>query len=241
MTHYFITGTDTEIGKTFVACALMVALRARGMKVAPMKPIAAGTVTHNGAEVNEDVRDLVSVYGAPIDVAVVNPYCFARPIAPHIAATEEGVSIDMSIIRHAFNTLASAHDVVLVEGAGGFLVPLDGARSMAALPSALGLDVVLVVGLRLGCISHALLTAEAIRARKLHLVGWVGNVVDANMAEQAQNIATLTAQLNTPCLGVVPRIEEGATYTVDKRARANAATAARYINIEPLLGAIISA
>ena len=206
MKHFFITGTDTEVGKTFVACALMAALCARGIRVAPLKPVAAGTIVQNGSARNEDVHALLAVYGAPIDAALVNPYCFADPIAPHIAALREQRTIDLTVIDRAFHKLAAAHDCVLVEGAGGFLVPLSMTESMSVLPTRLGLDVILVVGMRLGCLNHALLTVEAIHARGLRLAGWVANTIDPDMACFADNVETLQRMINAPCLGVVPRM-----------------------------------
>ncbi len=232
MKSFFVTGTDTEIGKTFSACALMVALSARGLRVAPMKPLAAGTVAVGETQLNEDVRDLVQVYSAchaqAIDTNVVNPYCFAEPIAPHLAARHEGRSVDMRKIESAFAALQSAHDMVLVEGAGGFLVPLDDKTSMAEIPHALRLDVIVVVGMRLGCINHALLTIEAVRSRGLRVAGWIGNRVDPDMLCFDENVATLTSLIDAPCLGIVPRIDGD-----DCVARAH--TASQHIDVEPLL------
>ena len=239
MKSHFITGTDTEIGKTFLACGLLIALRRRGIHVAPMKPIAAGTVamtntvagTMNlrGVDLNEDVHQLIAVYGRNIDETLVNPYCFAEAIAPHIAAAHEARAVDLNVVANAFNKLAASHDAVLVEGAGGFLVPLSSDVSMATLPQRLGLDVILVVGMRLGCLNHALLTAEAIRARGLHLAGWVANTLDPAMRSLAENIDTLKTMLGAPCLGHVPRITAPDTL-------AAAGITATYLQVEPLLG-----
>jgi dethiobiotin synthetase len=235
---FFITGTDTEIGKTFSACALMCALRAKGIKVAPMKPIAAGTVAIptsaagtveiDGVTLNEDVHALCRVYGGAIDTKLVNPYCFAEPIAPHVAAQHEGVSVSLDVIQRAFNTLKSTHDCVLVEGAGGFLVPMSATQSMAALPQHLGLDIILVVGMRLGCINHALLTQEAIRARGLNLAGWIANVVDPAMSAFNENVATLETAISARCLGILPR-----TTTMDIVAAATESSA--HLRVEALL------
>ncbi len=229
MKSFFITGTDTEVGKTFVTCGLLVALRERGVHVVPMKPIAAGAVVRNGVLRNEDVHQLLAVYGKPIDAQLVNPYCFAEAIAPHIAAMHEGKLVLVDVIERAFRELAAAHDSVLVEGAGGFLVPLSAEESMAALPRRLGLDVILVVGMRLGCLNHALLTAETIRGRGLTLSGWVANTVDPNMHSLAENIDTLKSMLGAPCLGRVPRITAPDTL-------AAARITATHLQIEPLLG-----
>lgn len=229
MKHFFITGTDTEIGKTFAMCALMQALRDHHVNVVPMKPIAAGSVKIDCVICNEDVHKLLSVYATPLDVRLVNPYCFDAPIAPHVAAKLQEIVISMDVITSAFHVLAATHDVVLVEGAGGFLVPLSDVASMAELPSALGLDVILVVGLRLGCLNHALLTVEAIQSRGLRLAGWIGNVVDPNMSVRAENIATLRAKINAPCLGILPRIS-----TTDVVSAAH--ESATHLQIESLLG-----
>ncbi len=206
MRNFFITGTDTEVGKTFVACALLVALRARGIRVAPMKPVAAGVIVQNGTTHNEDVHALLAAYGSEIDASLVNPYCFAEPVAPHIAAMREARTIDLEVIEKYFNQLAASHDGVLVEGAGGFLVPLSMKESMASLPVRLGLEVILVVGLRLGCLNHALLTVEAIHARGLKLAGWVANTLDSDMTCRQENISSLKQLINAPCLGVLPRV-----------------------------------
>ncbi|MFN5190847.1 MAG: dethiobiotin synthase [Burkholderiales bacterium] len=228
MKRFFVTGTDTEIGKTFVTCGLLVALRDRGISAAPMKPIAAGTIEQDGVSANEDVHALLATYGKPLRTSLVNPYCFREPIAPHIAAAQENRVVDLASIRTAYDTLRSSHDTVLVEGAGGFLVPLSATESMSFLPVTLELDVILVVGMRLGCLNHALLTAEAIDARGLRLAGWVANTVDTNMSCFAENVATLTAALPAPCLGIVPRLPPSCP-------TASAKVAATFLNIEPLL------
>lgn len=195
----FVTGTDTGVGKTRVAVALIRALQAQGLRVAAMKPVAAGSAP---GEINEDVAALVAAADVAADLDDVNPYSFADPIAPHIAAQESGVRIELDVIAAAFARLAAAADVVVVEGAGGWRVPLNDREDMADLAQRLGLPVVLVVGLRLGCLSHALLTAESIAARRVPWAGWVGNHIDPAMARQAANVATLRARLPGPCLGV---------------------------------------
>ena len=198
---YFVTGTDTGVGKTRIAVALVRALVAEGLRVAVMKPVAAGRAP---GEVHEDVAALVAASNVTADPADVNPYVFDPPIAPHIAAERCGVRIDLDIIAAAFARLAAQADVVVVEGAGGWRVPLNADEDMADLAARLGLPVVLVVGLRLGCLSHAQLTAESIAARGLPWAGWVGNRIDPTMAEPAANLDALVARLPTPCLGVHP-------------------------------------
>lgn len=198
---YFVTGTDTGVGKTRVAVALVCALVAEGLRVAVMKPVAAGRAP--GA-LHEDVAALVAASNVAADLADVNPYVFDPPIAPHIAAERAGARIDLDVIAQAHARLAAQADVVVVEGAGGWRVPLNAHHDMGDLAARLGLPVVLVVGLRLGCLSHALLTAESILARGLPWAGWVGNQIDPTMAEQAANVDALVDRLPSPCLGVHP-------------------------------------
>ncbi|KAB2308622.1 dethiobiotin synthase [Betaproteobacteria bacterium SCN2] len=198
---YFITGTDTAAGKTHAARLLVEALKLRGLRVAVMKPVAAG-IDADG--MNEDVRLLMSASNVAAPLGLVNPYCFAPAIAPHLAARLEGVSMQLEVIEQAYAQLAVQADVVVVEGAGGFLVPFNDACGMDAIPQHLGLPVIMVVGLRLGCLNHALLTAEAIRARGLILAGWIANRIDPHMAATADNLASLRSILHAPCLGEIP-------------------------------------
>jgi dethiobiotin synthetase len=195
----FVTGTDTGVGKTRVAVALIQALRAQGLRVAAMKPVSAGNAP---GELNEDVVALLQAANVDADVCDVNPYAFAEPIAPHIAAQQAGVRIELAVIAEAYSRLAAVADVVVVEGAGGWRVPLNERDDMADLAQRLGLPVVLVVGLRLGCLNHALLTAESIASRHVPWVGWVGNHIDSSMAQQEANLEALRERLPGPCLGV---------------------------------------
>ena len=199
MKGLFVTGTDTGVGKTRVAVALIHALRAQGLRVAAMKPVSAG---HAPGELNEDVLALLQAANVAADIRDVNPYAFEPAIAPHIAAQQAGVRIDLDVIVAAYARLAAASDVVVVEGAGGWRVPLNEHEDMADLAQRLGLPVVLVVGLRLGCLSHALLTAESIGRRQQPWAGWVGNAIDPDMGCQAKNVAALRARLPGPCLGI---------------------------------------
>ena len=201
MKGYFVTGTDTGVGKTRSAVALVHALKSTGLRVAVMKPVAAGS---EPGQLNEDVRALVAASNVDADLADVNPYAFAEPIAPHIAATLAGTRIDLGVIQAACGRLAAQSDVVVVEGAGGWRVPLNETEDMADLAQRLGLPVLLVVGMRLGCLSHALLTAESIRNRGLPWAGWIGNHIDPDMAQQAANLRALQARLPPPCVGVQP-------------------------------------
>ena len=231
MRNFFITGTDTDVGKTFVTCALLKAFAMRGLTATPMKPIAAGTIKFHGLQMNTDVVALREASATKALLADINPYYFSEPIAPHLAATHEKVAVDMKVIRAAFDRLSVEADTVLVEGAGGFLVPLSETQSMAEIPRALSLEVILVVGMRLGVLNHALLTVEAIQARGLTLAGWVANIPVAGdtMMFLDENISTLSRMIPAPLLGIAPH---------DKKsdgALARAQRTARLLNIEPLL------
>jgi dethiobiotin synthetase len=200
----FVTGTDTGVGKTVVSCGLLRAACGRGLRAVGMKPVAAGAEMHGNEWVNEDVAALRAAGNVAAPASEVNPYCFAPPIAPHIAAAEAGIAIDVDVIAAAYEALRRRADLVIVEGAGGYLVPLGPALDMAALAERLALRVVLVVGMRLGCINHALLTADAIRARGGALAGWVANHLEPDMDRGESNVAALVDRLRTPLLGRVP-------------------------------------
>lgn len=214
---WFVAGTDTEIGKTFATCALIHAARARHLRAIGMKPVAAGADWMDGELINEDAARLRAAGSFDPGIALLNPICMQAPIAPHIAAAEEGRSIDTRLIRTAFDMLATQADCLFVEGVGGFRVPLGDDYDTADLARDLDLPVILVVGLRLGCINHALLTAEAISARGLHLAGWIGNQVDPAMLRVEQNIDALRSRLNAPLLGILPRVTDGNPATVANR------------------------
>ncbi len=203
---FFITGTDTEVGKTTVACGIVHALAARGGTVAVMKPVASGCRETGDGLRNDDAEALIRASGRDWDYATVNPYAFAPAIAPHIAAAEAGVALSLEHLVAVFESLRAGADRIVVEGAGGFRIPLGASFDSADLAARLGLPIVLVVGLRLGCINHALLTAEAIRARGLEFAGWVGNVSATGMPVMDANIATLRDVLPAPCLGIVPHL-----------------------------------
>ncbi|MFZ0105629.1 MAG: dethiobiotin synthase [Thiobacillus sp.] len=215
MKGVFVTGTDTGVGKTHVSVALIHALRAQGLRVAAMKPVAAGAERREGVLINEDVAALMAAADVDCDPRWVNPYLFTPPIAPHIAAAQAGKTIDLKVIVDAYSRLAEMADVVVVEGAGGFRVPLNSTQDTADLAVALGLPLVLVVGLRLGCLNHALLTVEAIVHRKLPWAGWVGNHIDPAMDAQAENILALRQLLPRPCLGIQPYCGEGNPLATD--------------------------
>ena len=198
---WFVTGTDTEVGKTFVTSALLLALCARGVKAVGMKPVAAGT---DAAGKNDDVEALIAASGVSAPRELINPYLYQPAIAPHIAAAEEGRVIDIALIVDAFKSLREMADTVLVEGVGGFCVPLGPHSDTAELAEALGLPVILVVGMRLGCINHALLSQQAIAARGLKLAGWIANRIDPGMSRFAENLAALEERMAAPLLAVIP-------------------------------------
>ncbi|SDO81423.1 dethiobiotin synthase [Rhodoferax sp. OV413] len=209
MSEIFITGTDTEIGKTRISAALLHWCAQQGWRSAGFKPVAAGLEADGS---NEDVQALRAAGSLALSSAEVGPLQFQAACAPHIAAALEGRAIDLPTLVQQARALAARADVLVVEGVGGFCVPLGPDADTADLALSLGYPVVLVVGLRLGCISHALLTAEAIRARGLRLAGWVANTVDPQMAHLQANLDTLchefTRRHQAPCLGVVPRLAE---------------------------------
>lgn len=204
----FVAGTDTGVGKTLAACALLHGFAGLGLRAVGMKPVAAGATRRRGAWHNDDVAQLLAASSIGVTPPSINPYCFAPPIAPHIAAAEAGVPIRLSAIAAGYRRLARAADVVVVEGVGGLLVPL-GRRSCASdIPRRLGLPVVLVVGLRLGCLNHALLTADAMQHRGLRLAGWIANRIDPRMSRSDRNLDALRERLAAPLLGVVPHVRD---------------------------------
>ena len=207
---YFLTGTDTDIGKTFAACALLHAWRAQGLRAVGYKPIAAGGEILDDVLVNDDARKLHAASSSGFTLAQINPVCLREAIAPHIAAAHEGVHFDFEALLSGYQQIARQVDRVLVEGAGGFCVPLDAARDTTDMARAFNLPVILVVGMRLGCLNHALLTIEAIAARGLPLAGWIANTLSPDMPFLAENIHTLRERIAAPCLGVLPRFTEAA-------------------------------
>lgn len=203
--NYFITGTDTGVGKTLVSCALLHGFAAQGKSVVGMKPVAAGSA--DGGQ-HEDVRQLRAAGNVLASGGQINPYCFVQAVAPHLAARFVGIRINFARIVESFSELNAQADVVIVEGVGGFRVPLNDEQDSADLAEQLGLPVILVVGMRLGCLNHALLTADAIAARGLTLAGWVANVPEAGMAMLNENIAALQQRIHAPLLGIVPHLEQ---------------------------------
>jgi dethiobiotin synthetase len=203
----FVTGTDTGVGKTLVSAALLHALARRHRRVVGMKPVAAGLVEREGAWVSEDVLALRAASTLAVPAALDNPVALPEALSPHLAARHAARPIHLAELLAAHRNLCSLADVVVVEGAGGWRVPINDSETMADLAIALAAPVVLVVGLRLGCLNHALLTAEAIRADGLHLAGWVANAIDPQMPCRDENIASLRERLGAPCLGTVPWLD----------------------------------
>lgn len=200
----FITGTDTGVGKTLIATALVHGFAQSGKRVIGMKPVAAGALLFDGKLLNDDVVQLMAASNVEAPLSLINPYVFEPPVAPHIAAAQAGISMSISKLKSDFESLRDTADVVVVEGAGGFLVPLNDKEDMADLAMALDLPVVLVVGMRLGCLNHALLTVAAIEARGLRLAGWIANSIDPQMMNFSENLESLKQRITAPCLGVVP-------------------------------------
>ena len=207
-TAYFITGTDTDVGKTYIASTLVKHFCQQGLQAVGMKPVAAGAELVNGRLLNSDVIELIKASNVDADLALINPYVFAPAIAPHIAAEQAAIKVSLDNIQQSFDALQAKADVVVVEGAGGFRVPINRQETMADLAVKLNLPVILVVGVRLGCINHALMTAGSIRAAGLNLVGWVANRIDPNMPAIEENIATLKALIKAPCIADVAWGEE---------------------------------
>lgn len=205
---FFIAGTDTDAGKTTIAAGLLHAARRAGLSTAAVKPVASGSESTAEGLRNADALALQAQCVPALPYELVNPYAFAPAIAPHIAAQEAGVVLDVSqLAGRVRQVLELGADFTLVEGAGGWRVPLSGKELLSALPRALDLPVILVVGVRLGCINHALLTAEAIIADGLPLAGWVANLIDPQMSRLDESLVTLEQLLPAPCLGRVPRLD----------------------------------
>jgi dethiobiotin synthetase len=221
----FVTGTDTEIGKTLVSCAILHTLVTADVRACGMKPVAAGAVMRDGELHNEDADLLVAASNVHLPRNLTTPYMLRDACAPHIAAAREGIAIEAVPIIAAYAEVAAASDAVVVEGVGGFRVPFSDDFDSAQMAEQLNLPVILVVGLRLGCLSHALLTIEAIVRRDLVLAGWVVNEVDPDMLFADENIAALAARIPAPMLGRIPYLEH-----------ATAKEAAKFIDLAGLPG-----
>jgi dethiobiotin synthetase len=201
---FFVTGTDTGVGKTVVSLGLMRILQERGRVVAGMKPVASGCRLSETGLINDDAFRLQAQASITLDYDRVNPYAFEPPIAPHLAAAAQGVGIEVPVIRGRFRDIAARADAVIVEGVGGWLVPINSRQTMADVARALSLPVVMVVAIRLGCLNHALLTAAAIQQSGLRLAGWVANRIDPGCSNTDDIVAALSAWLSAPQLADIP-------------------------------------
>lgn len=206
MSGVFIAGTDTGVGKTLVAQALIQRGVAAGKRVAAMKPVSAGCVWTAEGWLNDDVAQLRAASNVALPLALLNPYAFEPPIAPHLAAQLAGIEIDLARIESAYREIESQADEVIVEGVGGLLVPLNAEHSAADIILRLDLPVILVVGMRLGCLNHALLTVEAMARRGIKLEAWVANQIDPSLREFDLNLASLKERISAPLLCVLPRL-----------------------------------
>lgn len=218
----FVTGTDTEIGKTLISSALLHGWAQAGHQVVGMKPVAAGAEQREGRWHNEDTDSLIAAGNVQAPYALHTPYLWREPMAPHIAARLAGKEMTLDVILKAYAELSRLAQAVVVEGVGGFRVPLSPTLDTADMAKALDLPVILVVGVRLGCINHALLTIEAVQARGLKLAGWVANQVDPHMLAPQANVDALRGRIPAPFLGHVPRMPN-----------ATAAMAAEYLSWPP--------
>ena len=207
---FFVTGTDTGIGKTFITCILMNYINSQQKKVIGMKPIAAGADEINGQVANEDVLLLKKECNFQLNLDEINTYYFPEPIAPHIAAIKNKIDIDSNNIKIHAQNLKRRTDFLFIEGAGGYLVPLNENETIADLVDALNIPVILVVGIKLGCINHSLLTVEAILRRGQKLFGWIANIVDKDMLVADENISSLKQRIKQPLIGTIP-------YSPDKK------------------------
>ena len=210
MLSFYVTGTDTGIGKTMASVALLHALRARGRNAVGMKPVASGCERVGGEWRNADALALQAASDPPPPYNLVNPIALIEPTAPEIAAAAQGVRVELEPLCEAYARLAMFGTTRVVEGVGGWAAPLSSTLEQSALAHALDLPVVLVVGLRLGCVSHARLTARAIEADGCRLLGWIGNRIDPDMAHAETTLAILHRHLPAPCLGVIPHGEDAA-------------------------------
>lgn len=219
---FFVTGTDTEVGKTLITGALILKLREAGIQAIGFKPVVAGTyLDASGQKLNEDLETLRIASGFNSQEQSLCPYILDEAAAPHLVARKNGIYLDSSIILGDLHSLTQQSDAVVVEGAGGFLVPLNDQEDLGDLAQAMDLPVVLVVGMRLGCINHALLTCEAIQSRQLTIAGWVANMLSEEMSLLAENIQTLKDRIFAPFLGVIPTLPsqfqkpENAPYSIE--------------------------
>jgi dethiobiotin synthetase len=203
---YFITGTDTGIGKTFITCGLLSFLKLKNLKVVGLKPISAGVQIFNKQKLNEDVFLLKKYSNIDLDYKDINYYSFDKAVSPHIVSSQKNCSINFDLIRDNIKKIQTKVDIILIEGAGGYEVPIDIERRMSDLITYIDVPVILVVGVRLGCLNHTLLTYEAIKAKHNKIFGWIANIIEEDMLCVDENINYLKENISEPCIGIVPKI-----------------------------------
>ncbi|QWE02680.1 dethiobiotin synthase [Polynucleobacter sp. JS-JIR-II-b4] len=206
-TGFFVAGTDTEVGKTLVSGALILKLREQGINAIGFKPVVAGTYQDGKDKtLNEDLETLRIASNLDSSALSLCPYILDQPAAPHLVAAHQGLKLEMGVILQGFQNIQNQADCVVVEGAGGLIVPLNNQEDLAMFAKAIKLPIILVVGMKLGCINHALLTCEAIKARNLNIAGWVANTLSTEMPLLEENIQTLQARIDAPFLGLIPAL-----------------------------------
>ena len=204
---FFITGTDTEVGKTLVSGALILKLREQKINAIGFKPVVAGTYKDkNGITLNEDLETLRIASNLDHQELSLCPYVLHQPAAPHLVATQQGLKLEMRVMINAFQNIQKHADCVVVEGAGGLLIPLNKDEDLARFAKKIDLSIILVVGMKLGCLNHALLTYEAIKARNLQIAGWIANSLTEEMPLLQKNLQTLQARIEAPFLGLIPTL-----------------------------------
>jgi dethiobiotin synthetase len=204
---FFITGTDTEVGKTLVSGALILKLREQEVRAIGFKPVVAGTYQDaHGGTLNEDLETLRIASNLGIDELNLCPYVLNQPAAPHLVAAKNGLKLEMGVITQAFRKIQQQADCVVVEGAGGLIIPLNDEEDLGDFAKEINLPVIFVVGMKLGCINHSLLTYEAIKARRLNIAGWVANTLNTEMPLLQENLDALKARITAPFLGLIPTL-----------------------------------
>jgi dethiobiotin synthetase len=201
---YFVTGTDTNIGKTYVTLSLMSFLKKKGNSVVGMKPVSAGVECFNGLEINSDVLHIMQSNSLEIDQSMVNQYALKDAASPHISASRQGISIDFELIKSQVKVLEGKADFLLIEGAGGYECPLDSLKNVSDLIKYLDIPVIFVIGIKLGCLNHSLLTIKSMESKNQKIFGWVANIIEPEMKFIDENILFLKNFIHAPCLGVMP-------------------------------------
>ena len=214
MHSFFITGTDTNIGKTAITCSLIAKCIEEGFRAGGMKPVAAGCHIENGYMISDDVKKIIEVSNVDLNIEEINPYSFELPIAPHISFKSN--EIDIYLIKKYLRSFENKMDYLFIEGVGGYAVPLTETFTTADLVESLDIPVILVVGMKLGCINHALLTIQSILNKKQKLCGWVANRIDGDMEAYEENFSFLKEKIKAPCLGEVPYFKDFDPYKASK-------------------------